>query len=192
MSDHTAIFSNYVISEDTTNDLLVVEKKDTGDTIEIDGKSFDGGSGVTFEFDTTAGTTSLTGSANTLFKVNDGGPVEVLNTDLHIGGSYIRDGGGGRRVGFGSTATQIRTSPGDGTGSAVLYDEANLQNLLVANEGGPVEVLNSKLRVSSSGSAEGIHFPTRTASPTREASIWNNSSGEIQAVDEAGNTTTLT
>lgn len=120
------------------------------------------GDGSEWRFDADSSDTariySWDGSAATEhLRLNEDGPVEVKNADLQMNGNPIRMGGGGNNI-YGLSAIKavddslgsdfLIRSRGDGSSRIALRDEANTQDLLVVNEGGPVEVRHSNFNLN--------------------------------------------
>lgn len=144
-------------------------------------------------------------NAQDLMRWHEGGPVEVLNTDLKLpdnGAQSVIVG----NVKANSGGYLTLSSGGDGTDLVRIYDTANSQDLLVANEGGPVQLPN--VVTEFSGGGKGIGQTTVTArmegfdganshaiefvdTNSNSAYAFSNS-GELEAEDSAGNVTTLT
>ncbi len=91
-------------------------------------------------------------NSQTLMTWNEGGPVEVKNTDLYVDG-YIdlgRDATDANIEFHDSSGTKRNTLQWfDGGGVFRLYDDDNNQNLMLWHNGGPVEVRNANLDVGS-------------------------------------------
>lgn len=110
------------------------------------------------------------------FVVNEGGSVEVKNSNLSLGGNNIK-----------FTDTKIwfnGTMDIDTAGGMWNFRDSSNTPIFRVNDGGPVEVLNADLEIS------GTTNP-KVSLGTGSAGVYE-ASGEVKAVDDAGNTTTLT
>ena len=76
-------------------------------------------------------------SGSQYFKINDGGPVEVQNTDLRIPtGNSLEDGGGVNRVSFNSSHTNLY----DDAGNRAIQLNDGIANIIFAESGQPVRI----------------------------------------------------
>lgn len=95
------------------------------------------------------------GSNTEYFRINAGGPIEVMGTDLRLNtGQSIEDGSGNRRFGLQSTGSIIRTETG-GAGQKIADD--GLWHY--ADNGKPFIVYDNE------GSFYGIRYTTSASSP---------------------------
>ncbi len=92
-------------------------------------------------------------SGSQYFNINSGGPVQIKNTKMEVLGTDASDNslrldGHIDFTGANANGSPVLRTPGGGSDSIRLFDEANSQNLMKWNEGGPVEVKNADLNVS--------------------------------------------
>lgn len=79
------------------------------------------------------------------FTISENGPVEVKNDSLRVGGMTQLSDSTGNIEAIGSNSGLAIKSLGDGNSYISIHDSANANNLIVAQEGGPVVVQNATL-----------------------------------------------
>lgn len=137
---------------------------------------------------------SWDGSTETEYlRLNEGGPLGVKK-NLQMNGNSINMGKGGNNI-YGLSAIKavddslgsdfLIRSRGDGSSRIALRDEANVQDLLIINEGGPVEVNNSPLSLAHEQSSA-------PSAPSSGAKLWVDSEdGNLKATFADETTSTV-
>lgn len=177
------------VDSSTTDDYATIARVNDASTAPDIIFHCDRGNGVAFKV-------SERGTPSDLLVVNDNGNVDIPNGDLNLGTNNLIDV---NAIRAGSASALTLHSNGGGSDRIALYDAANSQDILKANEGGNVEIPNGNLTITTWGehftlvdSDDGTsdYFVTEFNSGVYRVKAWDDSAGTYTrgiSIDKNGN-----